>query len=72
MPPPGVRPAARQGHGAPSGGPAPAAHPGPAPQARSAGTHPGRARPRLTGPEWAAAAAMVVLMLAVIIGLALQ
>ncbi|NMD56831.1 hypothetical protein HHU10_14530, partial [Tsukamurella columbiensis] len=32
---------------------------------------PKRARPRLTGPEWAAAAAMIVLVLAVLLGLAL-
>ncbi|MFD9825861.1 hypothetical protein ACFWXB_00150 [Tsukamurella tyrosinosolvens] len=47
--------------GAPSNPPAPQAQ-NPAPE---------RARPRLTGPEWAAAAAMIVLVLAVLLGLAL-
>ncbi|CAM3391923.1 hypothetical protein [Tsukamurella hominis] len=47
--------------GTPSNQPAPPA-PDPAPK---------RARPLLTGPEWAAAAAMIVLVLAVLLGLAL-
>ncbi|RDH10710.1 ammonia channel protein, partial [Tsukamurella pulmonis] len=42
-----------------------------APAAPAAAPAPQRTRPRLTGPEWAAAAAMIVLVLAVLLGLAL-
>ncbi|MET9328979.1 hypothetical protein [Tsukamurella sp. NPDC003166] len=65
-PQPQARPAAQVRPAAPAHSVAPVrpAAPQPAPSVKRTG-------PRLTGPEWAAAAAMVVLVLAVILGLAL-